>query len=124
MSRKWLLSTLLKEAGERGVTTGELLQAGVGSRYGARLLELREDGYVIESIRERAGSFRYRLLATPEDLVDQPGVEGGHGSADDGVAPRGAASEGLMNPQHAVPALSAEALFEVPVERVPHWKAA
>jgi hypothetical protein len=72
MTRKWLLLSLLETAGERGVTIGEIMGAGVGSRYGARLLELREQGYVVEAKREREGSFRYTLLATPDDLVDPP----------------------------------------------------
>lgn len=73
MTRKWLLLRLLEDAGQKGVTTAEVMQAGVGSRYGARLLELRTDGYTIRSERERAGSFRYTLLSSL-------GVESGAGS--------------------------------------------
>jgi hypothetical protein len=60
MTRRLLLLNLLEQAGDRGVTTGELLNAGVGSRYSARLMELREEGYV-EGTREREGSWRYVL---------------------------------------------------------------
>lgn len=66
MSNKALVLHLLKEAGDRGVTTAELLQAGCGSRYGGRILELRKKGYVIESTRVRDGSWRYELLSCPD----------------------------------------------------------
>lgn len=66
MTRRDLLAHLLVEAGDRGLTTAELLQAGVGSRYSARLLELRELGWVIESERIRDGSWRYTLVRKPD----------------------------------------------------------
>lgn len=65
-TRRDLLAHLLREAGNRGITTGELLQAGVGSRYSARLLELRELGWVVEAKRIRDGSWRYTLLWEPD----------------------------------------------------------
>lgn len=61
MTRRDLTLSLLRAAGPSGVTTAELLQAGVGSRYGARLLELRELGHTITAEREREGSWRYIL---------------------------------------------------------------
>ncbi len=54
----------LREAGDRGITTGELTVA-CGPRYGARLHELDEDGYVIARRRESRGSTRYTLLGGP-----------------------------------------------------------
>ena len=66
MTRRQLVLHLLREAGPRGVTTAELLQAGCGSRYGGRLFELREQGHVIEGERLREGSWRYRLVHDPE----------------------------------------------------------
>ncbi len=65
MTRRALLGHLLEQAGERGLTTAELLQAGIGSRYSARIWELREAGWVIEAHRIRDGSWRYTLLAKP-----------------------------------------------------------
>jgi hypothetical protein len=65
MTRREQLARLLREAGDRGVTTGELLQAGVGSRYGARIAELREQGWQIESARLRDGAWRYTLISRP-----------------------------------------------------------
>ncbi len=65
MTRRDLLLNVLEQAGARGVTTAEIIQAGVGSRYGARLLELRERGYVVEAVRVRDGSYRYTLLGGP-----------------------------------------------------------
>jgi hypothetical protein len=115
MSRKWLLLRLLKDAGSVGATTADLLAAGVGSRYGARLLELRDHGYVIESRRERQSSFRYIL-------TDEPGVEAPAGRQ---LTPRPGESEAL---QPSCGCLSAElTLFEQQIEKAkptPHWKAA
>jgi len=37
---------LLRQKGEEGATTGELLEVG-GARYSSRLFELREDGSVV-----------------------------------------------------------------------------
>jgi hypothetical protein len=41
---------LLRAGGSHGVTTGELLAAGVGARYGARLLELRADSSLRQAV--------------------------------------------------------------------------
>ena len=73
MTRRDTLAGLLRAAGSRGVTTAEILQAGVGSRYGARLLELREAGWVVAVSREREGSHRYRLVSEPS--VPAAGME-------------------------------------------------
>lgn len=64
-TRRDLVLKLLKGAGARGVTTNELLAAGVGSRYSARVLELRERGYGITSERIRNGQWRYTLVREP-----------------------------------------------------------
>lgn len=61
MTRRELALHLLRKAGQRGVTTGDFIRAGVGSRYSARLLELRRLGHRIESHRIREGSWRYIL---------------------------------------------------------------
>jgi hypothetical protein len=44
---------LLEEAGSNGVTTNEFLRAGAGSRFGARIHELRhQDGLYITEVNE------------------------------------------------------------------------
>lgn len=65
MSKRVVVRGLLVEAGERGVTTGELLRAGAGSRYGGRIFELRAQGYQIETERIRDGEYRYTLRGCP-----------------------------------------------------------
>jgi len=60
---------LLRSAGDRGVTTQDFLLAGVGSRYSARIFELRREfGCDIEEQRQRAGSSRYWLREEPPGL--------------------------------------------------------
>jgi hypothetical protein len=119
MTRRWLLLKLLEEAGDRGVTTGEILTAGVGSRYGARLLELREAGHVVEGERERDGSWRYRLVWSPDE------VERGSGSGclSPASTAEGASLQPSVPPLPAV-SLSPDTLFDVQPEATPHWKAA
>jgi len=65
MTNKQLTLHLLKQAGPGGVTTSEFLVAGCGSRFGARVQELRDDGYVIPAKRIRDGSYRYTLVTSP-----------------------------------------------------------
>ncbi len=61
--RQALLQRLLLNAGANGVTTAEILQAGVGSRYGQRIKELRDDhGLVITAVRETQSRWRYTLV--------------------------------------------------------------
>lgn len=95
-TRKWLLLSILESAGSRGVTTAECMAAGVGSRYSARLMELRDAGYVIESVRERDGSWRYTLLNSPDD------------------SERGGREPGFAKPSPSTPSLSTDqgSLFE------------
>lgn len=56
-----MLLRLLTQAGEKGLTTHQLLESGVGSRYGARIRNLREAGYEITTDQIGPYSFRYRL---------------------------------------------------------------
>lgn len=94
---------LLEAAGERGVTTKEMVQLGAGNRFSARLLELRGQGYAIRVTRERESSFRYTLLDRPTDQTVARAVEG---------AGRGG---------HP-PVASPQSLFEPgPVSPAPHW---
>lgn len=56
----------LREAGERGLTTGELTSQ-VGPRFSARIHELEhEHRFIISSRRESQGSYRYTLLGGPK----------------------------------------------------------
>lgn len=59
----------LREAGPRGLTTPELLQAG-GFRYSSRLRELRQQGHVITS--ESLGENRFRYVLRQESCDPKP----------------------------------------------------
>ncbi len=66
---------VLRAGGKRGVTTAELLASPAGSRYSARIGELRAmPGCQIRTECVRAGSYRFTLLS-------EPSVEGSGGSA-------------------------------------------
>ncbi len=66
---------VLRAAGARGVLTAELLASPAGSRYSARINELRRmPGCQISTECVRAGSYRFTLLS-------EPIVEGGEGAA-------------------------------------------
>lgn len=77
MSRRALVLQLLTEAGPRGVTTAEFLEAGCGSRFGGRIFELRRDGHAIDARPIRTGSYRYTLRAPEPQLppADLPAAE-------------------------------------------------
>ncbi len=66
MSKRQIVLRLLREAGPRGVTTAEFLEAGCGSRFGARVQELREEGFVVDTRRVRTASYVYVLGHAPE----------------------------------------------------------
>lgn len=62
-SSKALVRHLLQEAGGHGVSTSEFLRAGCGSRFGARIHELRhQDGLRIVERYLRPGASLYRLV--------------------------------------------------------------
>lgn len=61
MSKREHVLQLLRDAGPRGVTTAEFLEAGCGSRFGARVQELRDAGATVDVCRVRDGSYRYTL---------------------------------------------------------------
>jgi hypothetical protein len=69
VSKRELVRHLLCEAGQRGVTTAEFLAAGCGSRFGARVQELRRAGAVIDVERLRQGAYRYVLRDAPDQSV-------------------------------------------------------
>lgn len=51
---------LLQKRGSRGASNGDLLGVG-GFRYGARLFELRKEGWDIETVQGDAGAFTFVL---------------------------------------------------------------
>lgn len=76
-STRALVRHLLEEAGPHGVTTNDFLRAGAGSRFGARIHELRhEDGLSITEASIDSGSV-YKLAGQPS---------GHHATADTGMA--------------------------------------
>ena len=64
MTRRDLVLSLLRNAQPDGVTTAQFLEAGAGSRFGARIAELRAEGYDIISEYQRQGSHKYFLFGT------------------------------------------------------------
>lgn len=68
---------MLRSAAGRGITSGEFYAARL-PRFSARILELRDTGYVIQSERLRAGSWRYTLLNEPTVWSVPPPSAGAH----------------------------------------------
>lgn len=67
----------LEAAGARGLTGLELFDATGSMRYGARILELREQGHNITAERtgtSKSGAAIFRYTLTPADqlFADQP----------------------------------------------------
>lgn len=54
---------LLKEAGEDGVTNIELSK--ISLKYDARISELRQKGYEIETAHDKDGIYKYKLKRIP-----------------------------------------------------------
>jgi hypothetical protein len=62
----------LREVGEAGITTGELIREGsFGLRPPNRVGDLRRQGHLIETIREGNGVFRFRLIREAENPIEQ-----------------------------------------------------
>jgi len=66
MTKRQRVLQLLRDAGPRGVVTAAFLEGGCGSRFGARIQELRDDGFAIVARPVRPGQYRYVLVAEPE----------------------------------------------------------
>ena len=60
MTKKEQVLSMLKAAGDRGVTNRELNEAGI-YRYSARIKELRDEGTEVDTIRIKGGYFKFRL---------------------------------------------------------------
>ncbi len=58
--------TLLKNAGEEGVTNTELSK--ISLQYSARLMELRLKGFVIETIAIKNGVYKYVLKKMADEI--------------------------------------------------------
>lgn len=123
MTRRELALQLLKDAGDDGVTTARFLDEGVGSRYGARIREIREEGYEIYAHRLRDGSWRYVLAGDPSPAVpagsthiQAEGAHRGGGLGGEHRAP-------LVTSRMAVAPSSSEGrLFELPVPALEMWR--
>ena len=61
MTRKETTLALLQAAGDEGVTTQQFLLRGSGSRFGARILELRQEGWIIEGRVKASNGKRRRV---------------------------------------------------------------
>lgn len=62
MTRAGNIVAALEAAGERGCTTADLCSPAVGGvRFSARIMELREQGYIIRESQIRQGSHLYVL---------------------------------------------------------------
>lgn len=98
------------------MTTHDFLVAGVGSRFGARLAELRAMGYRIDERRlplPTRGS-RYRLVAEPDDLAGRQESRRSPGQAADVpiVQPDQRATKGSIRVPAAPVAQQAGSLFD------------
>ena len=47
-TKREIVLALLQEAGDKGVSTNAFLRRGAGSRFGGRIHELRQFGWIIE----------------------------------------------------------------------------
>lgn len=73
MTSKQRVLQALKDAGEHGLNTVALCQPEVGGvRFSARIQELRDDGYDIQSTCIRLGSWRYWLVPPAPAPVPAP----------------------------------------------------
>ena len=66
---------MLQDAGDRGITTGEFLDARI-SRFSARIDELRRDGYMIVKHRVTASRYRYELIGADETVRPAHAADG------------------------------------------------
>jgi hypothetical protein len=97
VSQRATVLQALTDAGARGVTNGEFIYGLRITRFAARILELREQGYVIETRREGDGKFRFILLGEPENVSapGRPSAASSRGAGSDasqpvaGVSPAG-----------------------------------
>lgn len=106
-------------------TTHDFLVAGCGSRFGARIGELRELGYRIAEQRltdGRSGS-RYTLLSGPEDVLPQVPATPACKPVNVSAQTSPARSRSSTGPVCTVPEGPDQQLgmFEVEVKRMSHY---
>lgn len=101
MTQRTRVLTMLQTAGDRGVTSNEFYAAHL-PRFGGRLFELRERGYVIETARITDSLWRYTLTHEPAVV-----------SAPPPSAPGPEPSEGAPPAMHGGGADTNAALFEM-----------
>lgn len=75
MNKRETVLAMLTNA-THGVTGREFVDAGV-FRYSARIKELRDKGYIIESKRLSQGNFQFRLVGNPTDETAPSVAESG-----------------------------------------------
>lgn len=73
MTKRETVLAMLTNA-THGVTGREFVDAGV-FRYSARIKELRDKGYVIESKRLSQGNFQFRLVGQLDEAAATPSSE-------------------------------------------------
>jgi hypothetical protein len=71
LSQRERVRRMLVDAGDAGVVTSQFLGVHI-PRFGARVLELRQEGYEISTERVRAGEARYTLVREPERPTPRP----------------------------------------------------
>jgi hypothetical protein len=72
MTKQQIALNALRLARPGGVTGSQLLEEGCGTRYGARIQDLRDQGHRISSKRVRDGLFLYTLAFDVERDTGQP----------------------------------------------------
>jgi hypothetical protein len=105
---------MLRQAGARGVTTGEFTEAR-HERFSARLEEIRRAGWKVDTVRITQAKFKYVLQAEPVGLRA--------GAPPSQESPPGAESDGRASPSamdqprrrragRNLPAGAADSLFD------------
>jgi hypothetical protein len=107
----------LRAAGGQGVTSLQLAQH-CGLRYGARVMELRDQGFEIETVRVNRSVYVYKLTSEPAPASPIPSGPGAGCDVEDVSAERGVTRPAADRQPHRSPAAprSAETLFDVPGE--------
>lgn len=110
MTQRETVLKMLEDAGERGVTTAQFLDARI-PRFSARIGELRKDGHPVHTKRLREGSFLFTLVRQPPLSVDEhPEQDSGGRQVSSSVhSPGGRSGSGVGASIAAVASISAEA---------------
>jgi hypothetical protein len=107
---------LLRDAQPGSVTTHQFIEAGCGSRYSARLFELRELGCEIVTKRLRQGSASYTLIYAPPGLGSGTASGGTAAESRGKVAVGGVGSEGIDEPSASQSPADPDRLFDPPAD--------